>query len=135
MSARVFVDTSAYFALTDRRDNNHALAEATARRFTQEGAELYTTNFIMAETHALLLNRIGRDIAAQVLERLYASETRILRATESDERRAREIIAQHRDKDYSFADAISFVVMQRPHLQHVWTYDQHFSQFGFARVN
>lgn len=73
-------------------------------------------------------------MAAQVLERLYASETRILRATESDEQRAREIIAQQRDKEYSYTDAISFVVMQRLHLQLVWTYDQHFSQFGFTRM-
>jgi predicted nucleic acid-binding protein len=100
MSARVFVDTSTYFALTDRRDDNHTAAELTARRFTQDGADLYTTNFVVAETHALILNRIGRDVAAQVLERLYASETRILRATESDERRAREIIIRQRDKDY-----------------------------------
>lgn len=49
MSARVFVDTSAYFALTDRRDDNHTAAELTARRLTQDSAEFYTINFVMAD--------------------------------------------------------------------------------------
>ena len=134
MSERVFVDTSAYFAANDPRDSNHAAAAATVRRLSQEGAQTYTTNFVVAETHTLLLTRRSRDVAAQVLDRLYASDTRIIRATEADERRAREIIRQYNDKDFSLIDAISFAVMERLHLRRAWTYDQHFAQFGFTLV-
>ncbi len=134
MSERIFVDTSAYFAANDPRDANHAAAAATLRRLSQEHAETYTTNYVVAETHTLLVTRRSRDVAAQVLARLDASDTRILRATEADERRAREIIRQYTDKDFSLIDAISFAVMQRLHLRQVWTYDHHFAQFGFTQV-
>lgn len=132
MSERVFVDTSAYYALTDRSDANHASAVARAHRFSLEGADLFTSNYVIAETHTLILNRLGHDIAVQVLEQLYASATRIIRATESDERHGREIVVQHRDKAYSLVDAISFAVMERLHLRFAWSYDHHFSQYGFT---
>jgi predicted nucleic acid-binding protein len=134
MSERVFVDSSAYYALADPRDDHHTEAVAEQQRLIQAGSELYTTNAVIIETHGLILNRMDRDTAQRVLDRLYASTTRIIRATEGDETRARAIMRQHRDKAYSFTDAISFATMRRFHLKLVWTYDRHFSQFGFTPV-
>ena len=96
---------------------------------------MYTTNYVIAETHNLLLARRNRDVAAEVIERILASDTRIIRATEGDERRALEIIRKHTDKDCSLIDAISFAVMDRLHLRLAWTYDHHFAQFGLAPVS
>jgi uncharacterized protein len=135
MSERIFIDTSAYYALADPDAAEHARALATFQRLTAEGAELYTTNFVAAETHGLILNRVNRDMAERVLDGLYASRMRIMRASEGDETRARQIIRQYRDKNYSLIDAISFAVMQRLHLRQVWTYDHHFSQFGFTAMS
>lgn len=88
----------------------------------------------MAETHTLLLTRVSRDAAAAALDLILASDTRIVRATEADERRAYEIIRQYADKDFSLIDAISFAVMERLHLRRAWAYHQHFAQFGFTLV-
>ncbi len=134
MSQRTFVDSSAYYALTDPRDDNHAAAVSVAQNLAREGSDLYTTNFVTAEAHSLILNRTDRDTAERFLDRLYAGSTHIIRATEGDERRPREIIHQQRDKEYSLVDAISFAVMARLHLRQAWSYDQHFSQFGMALV-
>lgn len=134
MSERTFVDSSAYYALTDSRDHNHGAAVGAAQRLAHDGNDLYATNYVAAETHGLILNRLDRDSAERFLDRLYAGSTHIIRATEGDERRAREIIHQQRDKEYSLVDAISFAVMERLHLRQAWSYDQHFSQFGVALV-
>ncbi|MGH2505437.1 MAG: type II toxin-antitoxin system VapC family toxin, partial [Ktedonobacterales bacterium] len=130
MSQRVFIDTSAYYTLLDKSATDHTQAQAAFKRMTSDQAELYITTIIVAEIHALVLIRLGRDLAARTLEGLYASSVRIIRPTERDETRAREIIRQQRDKAYSYADAISFAVMERLHLRHAWTYDHHFSQYG-----
>ncbi len=135
MSERVFVDTSSYYALVDQSDAMHKSAVATAHRLSKNGADLFTSNFVVVETHTLILNRLGRDSATQALARIYASTTRIIRATEADERRGREIVVQQRDKDYSLVDAISFAVMERLHLRLAWTYDHHFHQFGFTQAH
>jgi predicted nucleic acid-binding protein len=134
MSERVFVDSSAYYALTDPRDDHHVQAVAERQRLVREGSELYMTNAVLIELHGLILNRMDRDTAERVLDALFASATRIIRATERDETRARQIIHQQRDNEYSMTDAISFAVMQRLHLRQAWTYDHHFAQFGFAAV-
>ena len=53
---RTFVDTSAYFALLDADDANHLQARTISERLIAEGSHLFTTSFVLAETHALLLN-------------------------------------------------------------------------------
>lgn len=135
MSERVFVDSSAYFAFVDRSEGDrHRQALVTAGRLGREEAELYTTNYVVAEAHALILNRINRDDAERFLDRLYASATRIIQATEADQTRARELIHRHHDKPYTLTDAVSFAVMRRLHLKTAWSFDHHFEDMGFTRI-
>ena len=134
MSGRVLIDTSAYYALMDNDAAEHAQSQRTFQRFISDRIELYVTTFVIAEIHALLLNRAYRDLAARTLENIYASSIRVIRPTERDETRAREIIRQQSDKEYSFTDAISFAVMERLHARQVWTFDHHFGQYGFTQA-
>src|SRR5438067_13799724 len=105
---RLFVDTSAYFALTDQRDENHEAAVHFIHQLIRERAELLTTNYIVAETHTLLLNRIGYATALQALEELYKSQTRTYRDSKAEERKAVEIIRRYTDKELSLIDTIRF---------------------------
>ena len=91
---RVFIDTAAYFALADPRDENHAAASAIVERLASERWRAFTTNFVVAETHALVLARRGQELAARILSEIDQSTTVIIRASAADEGRAREIIAR-----------------------------------------
>lgn len=134
MSERLFIDTSAFYALSDTSDGRHREAQAALARITAASDEVYTTNAVLQETHALLVNRLNRDQAFWVIERLYASSAHIIRPTEGDERRALELLRREQDKEYSLVDAISMMVMRRLHLRIVWSYDHHFTQAGFTRI-
>lgn len=90
----VFVDSSAYYALTDTDEREHRMALAIQRRLIDERWRLYTSNFIVAEAHALILNRLGHRPAARFLAAIDRGPTTVVRVTEADERRAREILAQ-----------------------------------------
>lgn len=130
---RVLVDSAAYLALADPNEQYHRLAQVTIRRLAAERWRVFTTNFIIAETHALILTRHGRDIAARVVATIDASdESVIVRASAGDERRARAIIDDYDDKDFSLTDAISFAVMERLRIGHAFTFDRHFAQYGFS---
>lgn len=126
---RVFVDTSAYFAIASDDDIHHSRAIEVA---TTQRRRNFTTNFVLAESHALLLRRIGRAAAARFLVATDRSGTVIVRVSATDERRAREIIGSHVDKDYTLTDATSFAVMERLRIGEAFTFDHHFAQFGFA---
>ncbi len=132
--SRVLVDTSAYYALVDPTDTNHPSARAVAARLAAEHRHLFTTNVVLAETHALVLVRRGRAVAARVLHEIDRSSTTIVRVSAADERRAGEIIAGHADKDYSLTDALSFAVMERLRIGQAFAFDRHFVQYGLMLV-
>ena len=131
---RVLVDTSAYFAFINVRESNYPHAQAIARRLTALGSQLYTTNFVVAETHALLLTRLGRHIALRFLQEIDTSTTLTVRVDEADEQRARAIIRQYADKSFSLTDATSFAVMGRLRIDAAFTFDRNFAQYGLHIV-
>lgn len=49
-----------------------------------------------------------------------------------DEQRAQEVLFRYTDKDWSFADATSFVVMERLGMRYAFTFDSDFAQYGFT---
>jgi uncharacterized protein len=126
------IDASAYYALIDTHDQNHIAAREIATGLAAAGARLYTTNYILAETHALLLVRFGRTIAARALQEIDRSSATVVRVTAGDERRAREIIFRYTDKDFSLTDACSFSVMEHLGIPQAFAFDRHFAQFGIS---
>ena len=127
---RVFVDSSAYYAAIDRRDADHTAARATMQSLIIARRRLTTSNAVLFELHALLINRLGRDVAWNALVALRASQT-IVRVRPTDERRAEEILAQYDDKDFSLTDTLSFAVMERLGIRMAFSLDAHFAQFGW----
>lgn len=127
---RVLVDASAYFALLDQDDVYHPEALAIRDRLNAEACHLFTTNLVLAETHALLLNRLNQPIATEFLRNLEQSTTTLVWVTPADVQRAKEIIYQYDDKDFSLTDATTFAVMERLVIPYAFTFDRHFTQYG-----
>jgi predicted nucleic acid-binding protein len=100
-----------------------------------ERRRLFTTNVILAELHALLLTRLDRFVAARVLAELDAGRvTTIGRVSARDEQRARAIIAQYTEEDFSLTAATSFAVMERLRIVRALTLDRTFAQFGWTLI-
>ena len=129
--ARVFVDTGAVFAIIDRDDANHAAARRTLKTFKAQRLEPVLTNFVVAESHALLLARVDAAIARSWL---LGNVWPIERVLEEDEARARAIIARYTDKAFTYVDATSFAVMERLGLKTAFAFDPHFRQYGFQVI-
>lgn len=128
--AAVFVDTGAYAALILSADANHDRAVGISRSLARTGTSLFTTNFVLAETYALVLARAGRHVAIELLDRLERSGDLIVRVTEADEERARQLVRRFRDKSFSLVDTLSFAVMDRLAIPAAFTFDRHFAQYG-----
>lgn len=131
---QVLLDTSAYFAIADTTETRHSDADAIRRRLIAERSRLVTTNFIVAETHALFSIRLGYRFALRFLDDLDRSPTLVVRVTTTDEQRARQIIRQYDDKLFSYTDATSFAVMERLGISSVFTFDRNFTQYGLQAL-
>jgi predicted nucleic acid-binding protein len=129
---QIFIDTSAFFALASPRDEHSDSAHALMRRLVDARCAIFTTNFVLAELHALLVNRVNRIVALGALNAVLQSEsTTVLRVRASDEHRAIAILEQYDDKSFSFADATSFSVMERLGITYVFSLDDDFRQYGW----
>lgn len=135
MSA-VFVDTSGFFALYARNHADHPQAVDLFRRASSERWQLVTTNAVLMETPALLLNRVrdGRAVALRFLDDMRSSGVRVERVGEADEAAAIALIRAHADKSYSLCDALSFVVCERSGITQAISCDDDFRSYGRLTV-
>jgi len=130
--AQLLVDTSAVYALIDRDDTYHRKAVNLLRSLPRRGLNPLLTNFILAETHALLLSRLGPEIARDwLLRQIWPVE----RVNPQDEEKAREIIQRYTDKTFSYTDATSFAVMERLGIREAFAFDPHFRQYGLKLLS
>jgi uncharacterized protein len=129
MRGTVLWDSSAILAFLDRDDANHAAALRTASLLAHTTPVI--TNYLEAEAHALLLRRLGRGPARSWL---LEGQLAVVRARPAEEARAKEIVAQFSDKDWSLCDAVSFAVMELRRFAAAFSFDKHFRQFGRFRV-
>ena len=126
--AQVLVDTSAVYALVDRDDAFHRKAVPILRSMPGRGLTPLLTNFIVAESHALILSRLG---AAMARRWLLGQVWEIEAVQARDEEVAKDIIRKYTDKSFSYTDATSFAVMARTGIRVAFGCDPHFQQYGF----
>lgn len=126
---RAFVDTSAWYAYIRTDDPDH---RAAATVLEQWEGRLVTSNFVFDELVTLVRGRLGHKAALTVGEILRSSQiVELVRLSAEDEQEAWYLFSEHRDKDYSFTDCTSFVLMHRLGLAVAVTVDHHFQQAGF----
>lgn len=123
----VFLDTSGIVAAVNNGDAYHEKAKQIFHKLADENIVLLITNYIRAETHALLLQRAGRKIALNFLE---DNSWLIEWVLPEDEKNAVHLLCEYKDKDFSLADATSFVIMNRLGIKEAVFFDRHFRQFG-----
>lgn len=128
----VFVDSSAWIAFFSARDQHHAEADRMFRQAADKGKLLLTSNLMLAEVHRLLLYRVGIEAAAGALDRIEASAlTKTEFSGPSHHQAALLWLKKLRGHPISYADAVSFAVMEATGCMEAMSFDQHFRIAGF----
>ena len=131
----LFVDTAGWVACTDTADPAHNQAAAARDTWLQEGGVLITTDYVADETLMLLRVRLGLG-TAEAWWQLVDSSPRVrweyVDLARAD--KARGFFFRYRDKEFSFTDCTSFVVMRDLKLREVLTTYHHFTQAGFVTL-
>lgn len=135
MAAELFVDTSAWYPLADPRHPDHTDLAGELTERVRAGTRIATTNLVVAETHALLLRRVGRDGALRFLREVRREPLLVEPSTPDLERRAaEEWLERFEDQPFSLTDAVSFTVMSDRGIKEALTLDRHFAAAGFIMV-
>jgi predicted nucleic acid-binding protein len=127
----IFVDTSAWYALTDSRDPNHGRAQQLFARLLEEQTPLLTHNYVVVESMSLIQNRLGLAAA-----RVLADEMRAFTIVWIDEEIHQEASLRWANGrlTLSFVDSVSFVVMRRHEITTAFAFDSDFVAAGFNVV-
>lgn len=120
-------------ACADAADPTHRAAMAARDGWLKAGCVFVTTDYIVDETLTLIRMRLG-SAAAEAWWRQVDGSTRVRWETITGARaeKARGLFFRYADKDFSFTDCTSFVVMRELRLQEAFTTDHHFNQMGFV---
>jgi hypothetical protein len=126
----VFADTFYFVARLNRRDQHHERVVAFSRNVR---ANILTTDWILMEVaDALAKSECRPRVRDFILHRRQSSACEIVPASRELFDRALELYHQHRDKEWTLTDCVSFVVMRERNIAEALTEDQHFEQAGFT---
>ena len=128
----IFVDTGAWFASFVPSDADHPAASAW---LGQNIEPLVTTDYCVDELLTLLKMR-GEYVRALTIGPLLFGENicTLEWVLEADVERAWDIFSRFQDKQWSFTDCVSRVVMERLRIPTAFSFDEHFRQFGTVTV-
>jgi predicted nucleic acid-binding protein len=127
-----FIDTSALYALIDKRDTHHAAARDAVGALLRSGRRMVTSDYVIAETINLANARGGTQVALRILDLLERSagiRVEWIGPLRFDQTKA--FFRKRSDHPVSFTDCSSFVVMRELRLSDALTTDRHFRQAGF----
>jgi len=92
---------------------------------------LLTTDYIIDETLTILRARGESTRAIRMAEQFFGNAlARVYFLTEDDIRATLELFRKFSDKDWSFTDCSSTVVMEKLGITRAFCFDHHFVQFG-----
>lgn len=129
----IFVDTSFWVAMRNRRDEHHHEA---VQLLTAHGATpLVTTTHVRGEAWTFLRRRAGHAAAVDFLEVLERSpRVDVLPVAERLEAEALRWLRHRDEREYSFVDATSFALMRSRRLRSALAFDGDFSAAGFVEL-
>lgn len=129
----IFVDTSFWVGLRNRRDTSHDLARSLLAKHA--GEPLLTSNHIRGETWTFLRRRAGHRSAVDFLDSIDRSpRLRIVFVSEEIEIAASRWLRRHDEREYSFVGATSFALMRSLRIRDALAFDGDFTAAGFREL-
>jgi len=129
---RIFIDTSAFFALLDRDDENHQKAKRvwTDLLNNENGNALVTSNYVLVETFALLQHRLGLE-AVRGFQNDVLPLVNIEFVLPEIHRSGVSALLSASRRNLSLVDCVSFEMMRTLEIRAGFAFDPHFKEQGF----
>ena len=129
----IFVDTSAFLALVQVEEANHASARNTWKEYLNRGASFVTSNYVIVESVALIQNRVGISFVQQLSDELLSFVETHWVGEDQHHEALNYVLAANR-RHLSLVDCSSFSTMRELGIQTAFTFDDHFREQGFRVI-
>src|SRR5712691_4608909 len=127
----VFIDTSAFFAVLDADDANHAAAGRIWKDLIEQREALVCSNYILIESFGLLLRRLGLE-SARVFQTDVVGVLEVRWVDEPLHAAGVSAMLTAGRRQLSLVDCVSFELMRRLGLTAAFAFDPDFTDQGFS---
>ena len=130
---RIFIDTSAFYALLDRDDANHPKARRVWTDMLKTERTFITSNYVLVETFALLQNRLGMEAVRGFQDDVLPLIAIEFVSSEAHRSGVAAFLSAAR-RNLSLVDCVSFEIIRASGIKAVFAFDKHFIEQGFTSV-
>jgi len=130
---RIFIDTSAIYALLDRDDIEHKKAKKIWIDLLHSENILITSNYVLVESFALIQNRLGLEAARGFQVDMIPLVNIEWVNAETHKSGVSALLAASKRR-LSLVDCISFEVMRNLGIKTIFAFDPHFAEQGFQGI-
>lgn len=132
----IFIDTSGWIALLNKRDRLHTQAVKHYREIVKK--KKITTDAVLIETFNAFSNNKVRHLAVLFIEQIEKSvDTGVIEIVNTSGelfKKGVNLFRLYNDKNWSLTDCISFSIMKEKKIKEAFTNDHHFIQAGFQKL-
>jgi len=136
---KLFIDAGAFIAYHNKDDKHHKTARKKFKEIAEEKkfSKLITSDYIIDEAITTCRVRTKRhDIAVKLGDAILNSESiHILKIEDPIFSTAWKFFKKYDDKDLSFTDCTTIILMQLFNINAIYSFDGHFDGFGFLRIS
>jgi len=133
-SRAVIVDTGAFLAFANPRDEHHVDAVDCFNNAADDRLPLFASLPTLYEAHRRILFDLGVEKAMGFLDSVSDGSINLIRTSCGDERNARLLLDHYRYMSLTLTDAVNMAVMTRLGVAVCFTFDNHFLRTGFIRI-
>lgn len=127
---RIFIDTSAFYALLDRDDENHRKAKNAWALLLRNENVLLTSNYVLVETFALIQHRLSIEAVRGLQNNILPLVNVEFVSAELHRSGVSAILSASR-RNLSLVDCVNFEMMRTLEIRSVLAFDPHFKEQGF----
>jgi uncharacterized protein len=135
LDPEVFLDAAYRIALAQPNDEHFAKAREISEVLNAARVRIITSRAVLLEVGGALSKSKFRPAAIRLIKVFSErSLVEIVPVTEELSRAGWDLFCRRPDKEWSWADCISFVVMRERGIRQALTTDEHFEQAGFVAL-
>jgi predicted nucleic acid-binding protein len=129
----VFIDTSAFISLLQPDDDNHPAASSVWQFLIDKDQNLFTTNYVLVETFAVLQRKFGLHVIRELQESVIPLLNVHWVSPEIHDAAIGLVLGFNR-RQLSLVDCTSFETMRRLGIRKAFAFDPHFTEQGFESL-
>jgi predicted nucleic acid-binding protein len=130
---KIFIDTSALFALINLVDEENLAARTTWKDLLQRSNELLTNNYIIVECLSLVQRRLGLEHVRKLQAEIFPLIT-VDWIYEEQHALAVQYAMKSNRRKLTLVDCSAFETMRRLGIETAFTFDSHFRAEGFNTI-